>query len=241
MVHSTKGILLHRFKYSDSKLILKIFTEEFGLQSYLFYISASAKNKSKLNLLQPMYLLDLQVYNKENSKLQKIKEIASGKVLKSIAFNIYKQTMSLFISEFLLRVLEENQTDKKLFNFVYSSVIQLDNEKTNFKDFHLFFLYHLTEFLGIKPENNYSDSKKIFDLQKAKFIIGKPSHIYYFEEKKSQQFYELIMLQHFNQQNFKINNAERRLLLRGIIDFYNLHLDRPGKLKSLDILAQVFS
>ncbi|MCF6184130.1 MAG: recombination protein O N-terminal domain-containing protein, partial [Bacteroidales bacterium] len=162
MIHPTKGILLHRLKYSDSKLILNILTREFGLQSYLFFVSVSAKKKSILNLLQPMYLLDLQVYHKENTGLQKIKDISAGKVLINLPFDIYKQTISLFLAEFLLKMLRENQTDKELFDFIYNSVISLDDETEHFNNFHIFFLYRLTEFLGVKPENNYSDSKKIF-------------------------------------------------------------------------------
>ncbi len=241
MIHHTQGILLHRFKYSDSKLILKILTREFGLQSYLFFVSVKAKNKSKLNILQPMYLQDLQVYHKENAGLQKIKEISAGKVLTDIPFNVFKQTISLFIAEFLLKILQENQEDKELFDFVYSSVINLDDEKDNFRNFHLFFLYQLTEFLGIKPENNYTDSQKIFDLRKAKFIIGKPGYNDYLDANISRKFFELTNFSDFKIKNFELNNTERKLLLRGIIDFYNLHLERPGKLKSLDVLTQVFS
>ena len=241
MIHQTKGILLHRFKYSDSKLILKILTREFGLQSYLFFVSVSAKKKSILNVLQPMYLLDLQVYHKNNTGLQKIRDISAGKVLINLPFDIYKQTISLFLAEFLLKMLQENQTDKELFDFIYNSVISLDNETKDFRNFHVFFLYRLTEFLGVKPKNNYSDSKKIFDLQKAKFIIGQPNHPYFLNENKSRKFYELIKLNNFNQKGFKLSNFERKFLLRSMIDFYNLHLDRPGKLKSLEILAQVFS
>ncbi len=241
MIHPTKGILLHRLKYSDSKLILNILTREFGLQSYLFFVSVSAKKKSILNLLQPMYLLDLQVYHKENTGLQKIKDISAGKVLINLPFDIYKQTISLFLAEFLLKMLRENQTDKELFDFIYNSVISLDDETEHFNNFHIFFLYRLTEFLGVKPENNYSDSKKIFDLQEAKFIIGQPNHTYFLDESKSRKFYELIKLNNFNQQGFKLSNFERKFLLRSMIDFYNLHLDRPGKLKSSEILAQVFS
>jgi len=241
MIFPTKGILLHRFKYSDSKIILKIFTREFGLQSYLFFLSVSAKNKSKLNLLQPMYLLDLQVYYKNEDKLQKIKEISPATIFTSIPFDIYKQTMSLFFAEFLLKILQENEKDIELFDFVFHSLIRLDQTKGNINNFHLLFLIRMTKFLGIMPENNYSLSRKIFDLQAAKFIIGNPNHNDYLNEELSKNIFKLINIQDLNRNNFNISNFKRRELLKHIIKFYNIHLDRPGKLKSPEILAQIFS
>ena len=242
MIHETKGILLHRLKYSDSKLILKILTKEFGLQSYLFYASVTAKNKFKLNLLQPMYLLDLQVYHKEKSGLQKIKEIAPAEIYKTIPFEIGKQTLSLFLAEFISKILQENQTDKELFDYIFNSMKLLDQADIHtVNNFHVLFLYRLTEFLGIMPEKNYSTSRKIFDLQAAKFIVGHPNHKAFSDEKISRKFYELTTKPSLLVSDFKLSNQERRELLQGMINFYNLHLNRPGKLKSLEILAQVFS
>lgn len=241
MIHSTKGILLHRFKYSDSKLILKILTREFGLQSYLFFASISAKNKSVLNLIQPMYLLDLQVYHKENSSLQKIKELSNAVILKSIPFDIYKQSISLFLAEFLLKVLQDNQKDFELFDFVFKSIKNLDTENENVNNFHLQFLCQMTKFLGILPEDNFSGSRTIFDLGKAKFITGRPNHPNYFNENISLKFSEMLNTDNANKKNLEFTNIQRRELLQGIINFYNLHLERPGKLKSLEVLSQIFS
>jgi len=242
MIFPTQGVLLSRLKYSDSKLILKIYTREFGLQSYLFYSSATRKNKFKLNLLQPMYLLDLQVYHKEKSGLQKIKEVAPADVFKTIPFNIHKQTLSLFLAEFISKILQENQTDKDLFDYIFNSIKLLDKaDERAVNNFHVLFLYKLTEFLGIMPENNYSSSRKIFDLQAAKFIVGYPNHKAFFDEKTGKNFYELSMIRNLDDYDLKLSNNNRRELLQGIINYYNLHLNRPGKLKSLEILAQVFS
>ena len=69
MIHKTGGIVLHRFKYSDSKVIAKIFTEEFGLQSYMFFGANSKRGRLQINLLQPLFPVDLQVYYKETVQL----------------------------------------------------------------------------------------------------------------------------------------------------------------------------
>ncbi len=241
MLYSTKGIVLHRFKYSDSKIIIKIFTEKFGLQSYLFFVSKSAKHRSKLNLLQPMFFLDLNVYHKETVDLQKIKDFQSGKIYTSVPFDVIKQTISFFCAEFLLKTLEENSKDKELFHFLSEKFEELDLIQNNTADFPTYFLYHLTEHLGIKPEENYSDSMKIFDLQKGRFITGRPTHPNFLNETESQLIYELSKTKSLNAKHYSINQAARKSILNNLIKYYNIHLDRPGKIKSLTVLNQVFS
>ena len=241
MIHQTKGILLHRLKYSDSKLILKIFTREFGLQSYLFFASGTAKIKSLLNLFQPMYLLDLQVYHKERPGLQKIKEVSPAEIFNTIPFDIYKQSISFFLAEFLLKILQENEKDPRLFDFIYNSIRKFDIGIENSTNFHLYFLCELTEYLGILPENNYSDTKKIFDLETAKFIIGHPKHKNYFNETISLKFSEILTEKNNKSRLNEFSNSQRRELLQGIINFYNIHLERPGEIKSLKVLTEIFS
>ncbi|MGQ0828308.1 MAG: DNA repair protein RecO, partial [Bacteroidota bacterium] len=35
MIHKTTGIILHTTKYSETSLIIKAYTRQFGLQSYI--------------------------------------------------------------------------------------------------------------------------------------------------------------------------------------------------------------
>ena len=45
MFYSTKGIVLHKTKYSDSSLIVKIYTEAFGTLSFIVKNAYSKKAK----------------------------------------------------------------------------------------------------------------------------------------------------------------------------------------------------
>ena len=68
-VHKTKGIVLRRVKYGETSLIVSIYTELFGLQSYLIngVRTSSAKGSGKANLFQPTAILEMVVMN-HNSK-----------------------------------------------------------------------------------------------------------------------------------------------------------------------------
>ena len=240
MVHSVKGIVLHRLKYSDSKLILKILTDKFGLRTYLFFISKSTKQRSKLNLLQPMYFLDMNVYHKETGGIQKIKDFQADKIYTSIPFDVIKQTISFFCAEFLLKTIHENNEDKEMFLFLSGMFDEFDSLQKRIADFTVFFLYHFTQYLGIKPQENFSDKNKIFDLEKGRFIFGRPNHQNFLNEQNSILFNKLSQIQNLDTEKYLFKNAERNILLQSLINYYNIHLERPGKLKSLDVLKQIF-
>jgi len=241
MLHHTKGIVLHRFKYSDSKVITKVMTDKFGLQSYIAFGANSKKGRMQINLLQPLAILNMTVYHKDIVEMQKIKEISSEFPILSISSDIIKNSIAGFLSEFLLKTLKENEVDRELFAFIYDSIIILENGNENMNNFHLVFLWKLTQYLGIKPENNFSQTNRIFDLQAGKFITGNPSHKSFLSEKQSIRFYEILgkAMNESHMLNLSIN--ERRFYLKNAIDFYNSHLDRPGEIKSLKILSEIFS
>jgi len=66
MIEKTQGIALHYTKYSESSVIAKIFTKNFGLKSCIINGVRKKKSKSKLGLLRPLTLLDIELY--QNSK-----------------------------------------------------------------------------------------------------------------------------------------------------------------------------
>ena len=114
MLHTTRGIVLHTTKYSETSLVAKIYTEVFGLQSYL--VKGIRKQKAKLRpaLFQPMTLADLVVYHKDKGSLQNIKESRIAVPYRSIPFDIRKSSMLLFINELLYKSIREEETNRKL-------------------------------------------------------------------------------------------------------------------------------
>ena len=241
MIHQTKGIVLHRLKYSDSSIIANIYTEKFGKQAYIVYKSKSKNSKTRTNLLQPFYILDMQVYHKETGNLQKIKEFSLDSHLNSIPFDIKKNTISLFLSEVLYKVLKENEPDELLFSFLENSISILDLSENGISNFHVLFLLKLCRFLGIEPENNYSEVKQVFDMKAGKFIMGRPAHPYFFSQKLSQNFASLFSISLNEASKLQINKQTTTELLYKMLEYYKIHLDNPKKINSLAIFKEVFA
>jgi len=241
MLQQTGGIVFQRYKYTDSKMIARVYTEKYGLISCLFFGTNTPKGRVYANLLQPLYLTDLSLYHKETGNLQKVKEISLSRSFTSVSQDIIKKTVSLFLAEFLMKTIKENEPDEALFDFLVQSVKELNETEESISNFHLIFLFQLTKYLGIMPLNTYSESNAIFDLRLGKFITGQPDHSNFLNVRQSALFYRFFEHSTAGAYLIDITYKDRRELLDAMIRYYSVHLDRPGELKSLKVLQEVFS
>ena len=101
MTEKTRGLVLSYIKYKETSIICKIFTESFGIQSYIINGIRNSKSKN-IGLFQPLNILDLVVYHKKSSDLNRIKETKLQYLYKTMHLDIKKISMCFFLSEFLL-------------------------------------------------------------------------------------------------------------------------------------------
>ena len=134
MLTTTKGIVFHQIKYSETSVIAKIYTLEFGLQSYLLKGVRSKKSKISPALLQHLSLLEIVSNHKENSDLQYVSELRSAHQYNSIPFNIVKSSITVFVNELSYKAIREEETNPHIFEFIYDDMRWLDlSEKSYVK------------------------------------------------------------------------------------------------------------
>jgi DNA repair protein RecO (recombination protein O) len=225
MIFKTKGIVLNYIRYRETSIICKIFTEQFGIQSYIVNSVRSNNSKTKIALFQPLTLLDLVVYHKPNGSLQRISELKCIYPFKSIPFEIKKSAVAIFMSEVLLKTMKEESSNPLLFNFLNESIQEFDKANSNYENFHLKFLINLSGFLGFLP----SSSK---DILAGKII--KPS------TKEEEAFLDQIILSDFHS-IIKTDNQMRRICLEFILDFYSSHVENFGEVNSVKVLKEVLT
>ncbi|MBN1251071.1 MAG: DNA repair protein RecO [Bacteroidales bacterium] len=241
MLEQTRGIFLKQTKYSDSQIIAEIFTEKFGKQAFILRHSSKSKTLPKKNILQPLFLLDLQVYYKQNREIQRIKEISHNPVLSDLPFNISKTSIAIFVSEILYKVIKEEEENSHLFEFLYNSILLLDNIESGIGNYHIIFLYELCKFLGFYPKNNFSSEKKFFNLIEGKFYSIQADSRYYLDEETSKLISILHSKGFSNIENFSFSKNQKKTILDSIIEYYKFHIPNMGKIKSLEILQEIFS
>lgn len=241
MIAKTKGIVFHQIKYSETSLIVKIYTREFGLLSYLMKGIRSKKSKIHPILLQHLSLLDLVVHHNKKNNIQHIREVQSAHHYKNLPFNIIKSSIIIFINELLVKSIREEESNSSLFDFIFRSIQWLDLSENNFVNFHLIFTMQLTRFLGFYPQGSYTNKNLYFNLEEGCFENIKPIHSNILKNRSAQLFSELTQYSFETMGELKLKNENRNMLLDQMINYYQLHLPNFGELKSLEVLRTVFS
>lgn len=239
MLHTTSGIVLHTIKYSDSSIIVKIYTRHFGLQSYMVSGVRSKRSKNKATLFQPLALVDMVVSNTNKGGLQRISEITILHPYSEIPNDIVKSSIAIFLNEVLFKALREEHSDEDLFEFIKNSLLVLDLKHDNCSNFHIFFMIQLSRFLGFYPQGRYTAETPIFDLREGCFISRLPGHFHYMTAENSMLLYNFIVANYETIHQLKITNSERKQLLQAMIVFYQLHISSFKEIRSQEILEEV--
>ena len=236
MLITTKGIILNSINYSETSIIVRIFTQQLGLQSYIVNGVRKAKAKNKSAIFQPLTLVDLVVYHKETNSLNHIKEIKISIPFQTLHTDVRKSCVVLFLSEVLFKTIKEQEQNSELFEFINKSIVTFDENDDLIPIFHVFFLSRLTKYLGFSPKLDYSVSNCFFNPVDGVFQPAKTSNI--FNKNLSQLFFFLFENTELRLLDF--NKQERMLILDAIIYYYGIHINTCNNIKSLDILKEVF-
>jgi len=243
MLHKTRGIVFHVTPFSETSVVARIYTEQFGVQSYLINGVRNKKAKIKSGLLQPLSLLDMVVYHKERGGLQRIKEMRPHLQFTSIPFDVLKSSMVLFMNEVLYKSVKEEEANQALFDFIFHTIRMLDLETATNTDFHLRFLVQLTKYLGFFPDGNYSSSTSVFDLQEGSFLPAEPAHPYFIAPPLSLHFDKLVNPERGEliHEASAISTSQKRELIEKLLQYYALHLTGFGGIHSNKVLEEVWS
>lgn len=241
MLHKTRGIVLKTTYYGDTSVIVQVFTERFGIQSYLINGVRKAKAKVNMNMLQPLHLLQMVVYHKANTNIQRVKELQPGAVFSSIPYNIIKSTITMFLNEVLYKSIRQQHTDEQLFDFIYNSISWFDGTEAVSVNFHLSFLLKLTRFLGFAPSTQTKSDQSFFDLQEGAFSSLPPVHPYFIDKADAALFMAFFSTPFDKLDDIRLDNISRRVILDKILVFYTLHTASFGNIRAHQVLEDVLS
>ncbi len=243
MVYKTKGIVLRTVKYGETSIIVSVFTELFGIQSYLVngVRVSSKKGPGKANLFQPAAILDFIVYHNELKNLQRLREFKWEYLYQHLFFNVVKNSVALFMVELLQKCLKQPEPNPDLFHFVEDAFIFLDEgEEGVVANYPLFFALHLTSFFGFRISDEYSEQCAVLDLQQGLFVHEPPVHPYFLEGQYSYITSQLLKVRQPHElKQIKLNQEARRILLQSYQQFYALHIQDFGVMRTLPVLQAV--
>lgn len=241
MIYKTKAIALHSVKYGDSSLIAYVYSESHGRLSLMVHSAyGNRKSSGKAVFFQPLNIVNLVYYYKENQTLSKLKEASSEVNFSSIPFDPVKRAIALFIGEVVYRTIREEESNPVLFNFLENSIQLLDVMHSGISNFHLIFLAQLTRYLGFFPGNTWSESTPIFDYKNGLFVHAEPIHPLFFNKEKSKMIGVILSTPFHEAEALKLNHKTRAQLIDNFLSFYQIHIEGISGIKSLPVLSQVF-
>lgn len=240
MIIRTRGIILGHIPYKESSIICKIYTEELGIKSFLIHNVRSKKNGSNTLFLQPLTLVDLEVYHQPKATLLRIKEHRITVPFHSIPFHQGKRAITFFITEVLEKSLKEEHGNREMFTFLTHSIELFDTQDHYSENFHIFILFFLTKYLGFFPHDHAIEEDVYFDLVEGKYTLQAPLHQQILQPNEAKVWKEISQQGHRLLTSHKIERNNRQMVLDKLLEYYSLHIPAFGEIKTLKILQQLF-
>jgi DNA repair protein RecO (recombination protein O) len=140
MYQSERGIVLDTFKYKESSLICRMFTEHHGLLSVIVTGTRAKHGKNHSVYFQPLTLIDCQLYLKEKAGLVSLKEVSLISSSVGLLPNSVKYAVAIFIAEFVLKTTQERDANREIFDLLSRCNYIMCHQESELQDLHLFFL-----------------------------------------------------------------------------------------------------
>ncbi len=219
MLHKTRGVVFRFTKFGETSIIVTMFTDRFGIQSYMVNGVRSKSGKNKIALYQPLTLLDLVVYYREHANINRIKEIKCLYPYQTVQADVRKSALAMFITEVVNKAIKEESHAEELCSFLIDSLIILDTLDKP-ENFHLVFLIKLSRYLGFGAHH-------LDDITGPRITDGRVAVL----------LGNLIELDY--QEPLPMSSEQRKEILELLIKFYADHIENLGEIKSIAVLRVV--
>ena len=236
-IKSTEGIVLKTINYSETSLIVKVFTEEFGVKSFMVKGAKSKTGKNKSKLFYPLSLLHIH-FSEGKGDLCFMREASTVFPFQELKFNINKSAIVFFLNEFLYRIfLADDYSDKELYHFIKKAVLLLEETEESVAHFHVAFLAHFTKFMGIFPNNKANG--RFFDITGGAFQHR--AEIPFLDENTSEVLRQVIHTDFEVFYTLPLSKLQKKELLEGLLLYYKTHIDGFKDLKSTSVLHAILN
>lgn len=234
MLSKTRAIVFRNTNYSESSVISKIYTREFGLRSYMFKGIRKGKSAIRPSMIQPLNIVDMDVYYRPNSNINSVKDLKPTLLLFDTQENMSKKSVALFMLEVLNQCITEEECEEELFDFIEAEIIDLENSILSpLKP--ITFMLELANHLGVIPNGNHSETTPYLCLEQGRFVRDIGLH--------TASLSVSSLLSELKNRNSvtQVDGAIRREALNQISKYYQYHITKNKKLNSTEILAELLS
>ena len=216
MTISTELIVLHTTKVGENSIVVHALSKEYGRRGFL----VRGAGKRLMSLLLPLNILEAEVTESSKSTLLSARNLTARHPLLGIRNSIFKNSMTMFMSEVLYRVVKDGTREEGLYEWCERSILLLDAVQADFSNFHLRFLLELTVALGFSPE--------VRDLQP---FVG--DHYPIVDRLMRGSFAETMLL--------PLNGQLRNEIAEEVLRYIEYHTESSVNVNSLKVLRDLFA
>jgi DNA repair protein RecO (recombination protein O) len=215
MTQNTELIVLHTTKFGENSLVVHTLSRDYGRRS--FFVRGAGKRQ--MSLFLPLNILEADIQESSKTTLFTARNISSRHPLSGIRNNLYKNSMTMFMSEVLFRVLKEGADEQGLYEWCEKNILLLDAIQTDFSNFHIRFLLEMTMVLGFSPEAR--------DMEP---FVGE--HYPIVERFMREPFAESMLI--------PLSGQVRNSLAEEILRYVEFHTESAVNVNSLKVLREIF-
>ena len=198
------------------------------------------KARMNASLFQHGNLVNIVAYDKEASKLSRIKEIGLAKAYMHLPFKVEKSSIALFLLEVIRNSIKEQEPNPELFDFLHEWLLFLDNYEGSHSLLHVKFLCDYATYIGFKPINNWSEDMPYLNLELGHFTAENTTGLYIADQEISKSLSILLNIEKENLVSISFHKEIRMKMIEELIRFYKFHIQSFRDLKSYEILRQIF-
>ncbi len=217
MTTNTELIVLHTTKFGENSLVVHTLSRDYGRRSFLV---KGAGKKSTMSLFLPLSVLEADIVETSKSTLYTARNLSAKHPLMGIRNNMFKNSMTMFMSEVLYRVVKDGASEHGLFEWCEKDILLLDAIQTDFSNFHIRFLLELAVTLGFSPE-----------AQDLMPFVGE--HYPVVERFMTLPFAESMLI--------PLNGAVRNEIAEEILRYIEFHTESAVNVNSLKVLRELFA
>jgi DNA repair protein RecO (recombination protein O) len=242
-VHKTKGIVLRTVKYGETSVIASVYTELFGVQSYIVkgVRQSSKKSQGKAGYFQAGAILEMEVYHNDLKNLQFIKDFQWDYLYASVFFDVVKNAVAMYMIELLQHSMKQPEANPELFYMIEESLKQLDKGNDALvANLPLYFTLHLGTELGFQLQGTFSDATPVLDLVEGQFTGQHPSHQHYIDGELAKTTSSINAISFYTElEQVKLSRNIRRQLLEAYQTYIALHVQDFGEMRSWKVLQEI--
>lgn len=221
-------IVLNHTKFGENSIVLHTLSSEYGRRGFLVKVSP----KTAMALFLPLNILQAEVTENPKANLWYARNFVSITPLNGIRGNIHKNTMTLFMSEVLYRVVKDQTNEDGLADWLKGQILTLDALQADFANFHLLFLLNLCAALGFDPDaaglapfvtschpERCEGSSSGQNLRSLEALLSLP-------------FTEALLL--------PLTGADRNAIAESILKYIEYHTESAVNVRSLAVLREIY-